>query len=100
MDGAALEGRPLGGALGGCVFNLSMLIQVLGEAQVQPILRRLDARLFTALEYLVEVRLGQGRVLLSTLRFQGGLGDQVRGLQANTAGAFLMCQMIDYLHAS
>ncbi len=81
-------------------FDLSTLTPVLGEAQVQPILRRLDARLFTALEYLVEARLGQGRMLLSTLRFQGGLGDQVRGLQANTAGAFLLRQMIDYLHAS
>ncbi len=65
--------------------------------EVRPILRRLDARLFTLLDYLLEVRLGSGRLLISTLRFQGGAGDQVRGLRANPAGAFLLRRLVDAL---
>lgn len=64
---------------------------------VTPILRRLDARLFTVSDYLLEARIGQGTALVSTLRFAGGSGDQVGDLKTNAAGRHLLAQMLDYL---
>lgn len=66
-------------------------------AAVTPILRRLDVRLFTLADYLVELHIGSGVALASTLRFAGGLGDQVHGLDANVAGRYLIGQMLQYL---
>ncbi len=80
-------------------FDRAGVAQMIEGSTVMPVLRRLDARRFTTLEYLAEVRLGAGRMLISTLRFQGGQGDQVRGLRANAAGAFLLRQMVDALTA-
>lgn len=66
--------------------------------EMNPIMQRLDARLFTLRNYLVELKLGQGTLLASTLRFAAGAGDQVLSFRANIAGRFLMQQMIHYLH--
>ncbi len=66
-------------------------------ADVTPIIQRLDARLFTLSDYLVEIGVGAGRMLASTLRFFGGAGDQVIGLQASPAAVWLLRQMIDTL---
>jgi hypothetical protein len=68
-----------------------------GDATLRPVIQRLDARLFSLSHYLVEVRAGQGRMLASTLRFFGGAGDQVQGLQSNIAAQWLLQQMIDTL---
>jgi hypothetical protein len=65
--------------------------------QVQPVMRRLDARQFTLLDYLVELKIGQGMLLASTLRFAGGAGDQVNGFRSNIAGRHLLSLMISYL---
>jgi hypothetical protein len=64
-----------------------------------PILRRLDARRFTVNEYLIELRIGSGVALVSTLRIAGGAGDQVSGLSRNIAGRYLLEQMLSYLSA-
>jgi hypothetical protein len=66
-------------------------------ADVTPVIQRLDARLFTLSAYLLDVELGAGRLLASTLRFFGGAGDQVRGLQASPAAVWLLHQMIETL---
>jgi hypothetical protein len=66
-------------------------------SRINPILRRLDARQFTLLDYLVEVKIGQGTLLASTLRFGGGMGDQVNGLRHNIAGRHLLALMMSYL---
>ncbi len=68
-----------------------------GVQDITPLLARLDARLFTQAHYLVEARLGAGRVMASTLRFQGGLGDQPTGLRDNPAGRFLLGRILDHL---
>lgn len=68
--------------------------------QITPIVQRLDARLFTTLDYAVEMRLGKGRILATTLNFFGSAGDQVRGLNANVAGQYLLYQMVNYLLTS
>jgi hypothetical protein len=65
--------------------------------EVQPLLRRLDARQFTLLDYLCEARIGAGRVIASTLRFGGGSGDQPLGLRRNPAGRYLLAQLLAYL---
>ncbi|MBE2269770.1 MAG: hypothetical protein IAE80_16155 [Anaerolinea sp.] len=69
----------------------------LADARRVPILTRLDARLFTLLDYLVELEMGSGRLIASSLRFWGGAGDQVTGIQHSPAALFLLRQIVDYL---
>lgn len=64
------------------------------DMEVTPVMRRLDARLFTLLDYAVDVRLGAGRMLATTLRLPGGAGDQAWGLDANVVGEYLLHQLI------
>lgn len=68
-----------------------------GLSAVTPILRRLDARLFTLTDYLLELRIGQGIALASTLRFAGGIGDQVGDLKTNVAARHLLANLLRYL---
>jgi len=74
-----------------------ILTEIPGVRRMLPILRRLDARQFTLLDYLIEVELGEGKLLASSLRFGGGAGDQVSGLKANIAGRHLLHQMLTCL---
>lgn len=53
-------------------------------------LRRLDARRFFAADYLIDARVGAGRLIASTLRFGGGTGDQPAGLRFNLPGCWLL----------
>lgn len=64
---------------------------------MKPIIRRLDARQFTVLDYLAEINLSKGRMLISSLHFTHNDGDQTNGLQTNIAGQYLLNQMIKYL---
>jgi hypothetical protein len=70
----------------------------LGEAH--PILRRVDARTMAVHDYAVELGVGQGRVIVSTLRFEGGLGDQPLGISRNTAAAYMLAGWLRYLRDS
>jgi hypothetical protein len=45
----------------------------------------------------VEWRHGAGRAILTTLRFEGGLGDQPVSLGYNTAAAYLLRCWLDWL---
>ena len=47
-------------------------------------------------EYLVEARVGRGRLLACTLRLGGGYGAQPEG-DANVAGRYLLHALVDYL---
>ncbi|MBZ0301691.1 MAG: hypothetical protein K8J31_18230 [Anaerolineae bacterium] len=73
------------------------LAQLVDASQVTPIIQRLDARLFTLSDYLVELRIGAGIALASTLRFAGGAGDQVGSFRANIAGRSLLHSMLTSL---
>jgi hypothetical protein len=64
---------------------------------VRPILRRLDARTMAVHDYAAELLLGSGRLLVTTLRFEGGLGDQPLGIERNTAAAYLLHCFVDAL---
>jgi hypothetical protein len=61
------------------------------------LLRRLDNHVFTVSDYLIEARVGSGRLFATTLRFQGGLGDQPAGLRFNLAGRWLLSQILQAL---
>lgn len=64
---------------------------------ISSIFTRLDARLFTVLDYLTEATLGEGKMLISTLHFTGNTGDQTTGLRTNNAGRYLLHQLLAYL---
>jgi hypothetical protein len=71
------------------------LQNVLGaEASLRPIWRRFDARAMTWAEYVVEVQLGAGRLVVSTLRFEGGLGYQPDTFDTNPWGAWILSAML------
>ncbi|MFN8379001.1 MAG: hypothetical protein U0452_10055 [Anaerolineae bacterium] len=62
-----------------------------------PVIRRLDARLFSVKDYLLDLRPGDGHMLASTLHFFGGAGDQVRRTDDKPAAVFLLHEMMRYL---
>ncbi|HLV37591.1 MAG TPA: hypothetical protein VKY59_20905 [Spirillospora sp.] len=79
-------------------FDTAQLLPALPvDAVTVPVIQRLNARVFSLADYLMELRVGRGSVLASTLHFAGGQGDQVRSLQDNTAGQYLLRRMIEYL---
>ena len=57
---------------------------------VRPLLRRVDARTGAVHDYATEFAWGAGRVIASTLRIDGGLGDQPVGITRNTGAAYLL----------
>lgn len=66
----------------------------------RPILRRVDARTAAVHDYATELSIGAGRVIISTLRFEGGAGEQPLGLSRNTAAAYLLSCWVRYLSAA
>jgi len=71
-----------------------------GTSPVSPILRRVDARTVAVHDYAAEVRWGAGRLIVSTLRFAGGLGHQAVGIRRNTAAAYLLSCWVRYLQGA
>lgn len=63
----------------------------------RPILRRLDARTMAVHDYAAELSLGKGGLIVSTLRFEGGLGQQPVGVTRNVAAAYLLSCWLRYL---
>lgn len=61
------------------------------------LMRRYDARNFSVAEYAVEYTEGEGRVLMSTLNFCGGCGEQPSGFTQNKLAVKLLCDWITYL---
>lgn len=76
----------------------SRINEVLPDAtDIRPIMRRLDARYFDISEYLVEARVGAGRLLACTLRLQGGAGGQPWGPRRQVAGHFMLWALLQEL---
>ncbi|GBC93636.1 Beta-galactosidase [bacterium HR15] len=69
-------------------------------AEWQSLWRRVDTRTGWATDYLAEVRLGNGRMLLTTLHFAGPLGDLPLSMQYHPAGQYWLYQMLRYLRPS
>jgi hypothetical protein len=62
-----------------------------------PILRRVDARTAFVHDYAVDVGIGAGRAIVTTLNFSGGRGDQALGIERNPHGAFLLLEFVKSL---
>ncbi len=62
-----------------------------------PLLRRLDTRSLEVHEYAVVLEWGLGKVLVTTLRLQGGLGEQPSGLSRSPAASALLAAWVGYL---
>jgi hypothetical protein len=60
------------------------------DARPDFIWRRFDARALTWADYLMEVKYGRGKLLISTLRFEGGLGCQPNSFETNPLGAWML----------
>jgi hypothetical protein len=76
-------------------LDLGGLQDLLGPvAQYRPVWRRFDARQLTWADYLIEVQYGRGRLFVSSLRFEGGLGRQPEGFDANPWGAWLLATLL------
>jgi hypothetical protein len=63
----------------------------------RPMLRRVDARTTALHEYALEMNYGAGRLIVSTLRFMGGLGDQAVGIERNPAAPHLLASFARHL---
>jgi hypothetical protein len=83
----------------GCAPDYALDTSAL-KGEVAPIMRRLDARTMAINDYAVEIPWGAGRLIVSTLRFEGGLGEQPAGVSRNTAAAYLLSCWARYLLSS
>lgn len=61
---------------------------------VKPILRRIDTRTAVVHDYAVTLAWGAGRLLVSTLRFDGSTGDQPLGIARNPAACHLLAEWV------
>ncbi len=76
-------------------LDLGRLQALLGpEAVCRPVWRRFDARGLYWAEYLVDVQYGAGRLWVTSLRFEGGLGRQPEGFDANPLGAWMLANLL------
>ncbi len=76
-------------------LDLRALAELLGpEARLRPLWRRFDARKLTWAEYLIEVELGEGKLLVTTLRFEGGLGTQPNTFNTHPLGAWMLAELL------
>jgi hypothetical protein len=79
-------------------FDTDRLLSALPDgATVTPIWRRLHPSQYTLAEYLFEGQVGAGRLIASTLRFQGGQGDQPAGLRYQVAARWLLDRLLQAL---
>ena len=60
------------------------------QPRIKHLWRRFDARRMIWHDYAVEMRIGEGRLTVSTLHFAGGLGHQPSTPETNPMGAWLL----------
>jgi hypothetical protein len=75
--------------------RLATILGVMPDA-IQPRWRRFDARAMTWSDYVVDVRLGEGLLRLTTLRLAGGRGHQPNSLETNPMGAWWLSQLLQF----
>ena len=81
-----------------CALLPDALQSLLPDAELWPLLRRVDARTFAVTDYLTAaVFPSNGCLMLSTLRLHGGLGDQPDGMLRHTAGRHLFASILHTL---
>ncbi|MCX7796098.1 MAG: hypothetical protein N2380_06220 [bacterium] len=72
---------------------------VIKEYNARSMFSRLDTRMYVLDHYIIEANIGKGTLIATTLRFNGGLGDQAEGLEHSPAGRYLLWSMIRYLRS-
>ncbi|MEO7910500.1 MAG: glycoside hydrolase, partial [Roseiflexaceae bacterium] len=80
----------------GCATDCALDLSAFGQPW-SPIFRRLDARTMRLHEYAAELAWGAGRLLVTTLRFEGRQGAQPHGIARNTAASYLLWCWVTYL---
>ena len=75
-------------------MDLVKLRQLFEVHDVRSLWRRFDARAMTWAEYVIEVKIGAGSLVISTLRFAGGLGAQPSYLETNPMGSWLLASLL------
>lgn len=71
--------------------------EVLDEYNAKGIFSRLDTRMYILDHYLIEAKLEKGILIATTLRFNGGLGDQAGGIDHSPSGKYLLWTIMRYL---
>ncbi len=77
-------------------IDLNRLSNLL-EAKYESLWRRFDARQMFWSEYVVEAKIGAGRLIVSTLKHEGGLGCQPQTFETNPMGSFLLASLLAML---
>jgi len=81
-----------------CAFDPEALTARMPDAALHPLLRRVDARTISVTDYLLEAQFpGGGKLLLTTLRPHGGLGDQPDGLFRHVGGVQFLVAALNTL---
>jgi len=87
----------------GCATDCALDTTELKRAQ-RPILRRLDARTVAIHDYATELDWNDGKLIVSTLRFEGSQGlansTQPLGIARNTAAAYLLRCWVRHLQST
>lgn len=69
------------------------------DAELRTVLNRIDVRTYREDPVMVEIRLGAGTALATTMRPYGGLGIQPMGIVRNASGAHLLRAMLGRLES-
>ena len=69
------------------------------SVEYNPLLRRIDCRNFSITDYIVELKIGSGAVIATTLRLEGGSGKQPSLFGENTAAIYFVKKCIDYFNS-
>lgn len=67
-------------------------------SDIKPVIRRIDARQYLASDYMVEMKAGNGTLVATTLRFEGGMGKQPNSIEYNNAALFLIDQVLEHFN--
>jgi len=76
----------------GCATDRALDLS--NHPQAYPILRRVDVRSMASHAYIAQLTYGQGHLIVTTLRIQGGQGEQPVGVARNTAAAYLLTRLV------
>lgn len=78
-------------------LDAAKLTSILGveEGAVTAIWRRFDARQMLWAHYIIEASIGRGRLLITTLHLEGGLGHQPVTFETNPLGAWLLASLLE-----
>lgn len=83
----------------GMASDISIDTQKIDNANIrniQHIISRIDNRQYCLSDYLVEMQLGKGRIIATTLYLAGGMGKEPTNITKNVASLYLINQIVRY----